>query len=270
MRPHRFFLARFFRAQSRFFLARFFLLCTLVSLCFSSLAQSAHGQAVDSSMDVYYTTDRSAILYYAADTTRAYVHLKLREPVYVIKDQGNGWMEVRTLDGANGLVRSSLLSNVWIRISKTEQTLFAYQGGKLIAKIPTDLGYNFFSDKERRGNLADPDHWRTPEGQFFVAAKNPHSQFYKALVLNYPNAEDAERGLRDELITQAQYDAIVLAERTVSMPLMNTELGGYIEIHGDGTGERNNWTQGCIAIANGELDRLWDLVTVGTPVLIDP
>jgi len=51
---------------------------------------------------------------------------------------------------------------------------------------------------------------------------------------------------------------------------MNTELGGYIEIHGDGTGERNNWTQGCIAIANGELDRLWDLVTVGTPVLIDP
>lgn len=251
-------------------LARLFLLCPLVGLCVSLFVLPAVGQAVDSSMDVYYTTDRSVTLYYASDTTRAYVHLKLREPVYVLEDHDNGWKSVRTLDGANGLVRSRSLSNVWIRISKTEQTLFAYQGGKLVAKFATDLGYNFFSDKERRGNLADPDHWRTPEGQFFVAAKNPHSQFYKALVLNYPNAEDAERGLRDELITQEQYDAIVLAERTVSMPLMNTELGGYIEIHGDGTGERNNWTQGCIAIVNSELDLIWDLVAVGTPVLIDP
>ena len=133
-----------------------------------------------------------------------------------------------------------------------------------------DLGYNFFADKERRGNLADPDHWRTPEGQFFVANKNPHSQFYKAFVLNYPNAEDAERGLEDGLITQAQYDAIVQAEQSVTMPLMNTELGGYIEIHGNGTGNRNNWTQGCIAIADAEMDRLWNLIVVGTPVLIDP
>jgi len=209
-------------------------------------------------------------MYHLSDTTRAYVHLKLREPLYVLKDQENGWKEVRTLDGANGVVRTDKLSNVWIRISKTEQTLYAYQGGHLIARLPTDLGYNFFADKERRGDRADPDHWRTPEGQFFVASKNPNSQFYKAFVLNYPNTEDAERGLRDSLISQSQYDAIVLAERSMTMPLMNTELGGYIEIHGDGTGDRTNWTQGCIAIQNEELDRLWDLIVVGTPVLIDP
>jgi murein L,D-transpeptidase YafK len=240
--------------------------------CFalSSSLNSAIAQPVDTDMDVYYTTDRTVTMFHLTDTTRAYMHLKLREPVYVLKDRENGWKEVRTLDGANGMVQSKLLSNVWIRISKTEQTLFAYQGGKLVARIPTDLGYNFFADKERRGNAGDPDHWRTPEGQFFVVSKNPHSQFYKAFVLNYPNAEDAERGLRDSIITQVQYDAIVQAERTVSMPLMNTELGGFIEIHGDGTGKRNNWTQGCIAIDNKELDKLWDLIVVGTPVLIDP
>ena len=245
---------------------RFFFFC-LVCL---SAQFSALGQPVDPNMDVYYTTDRSVTLFHVADTTRPYVHLKLREPVYVLGEKEGGWKDVRTLDGSNGVVRSNLLSNVWIRISKTEQTMFVYQGGKLISTLPTDLGYNFFADKERRGNLADPDHWRTPEGQFFVANKNTHSQFYKAFVLNYPNAEDAERGLEDGLITQAQYDAIVQAEQSVTMPLMNTELGGYIEIHGNGTGNRNNWTQGCIAIADAEMDRLWNLIVVGTPVLIDP
>ncbi len=229
----------------------------------------ASAQRVDPNMDVFYTTDRSVTMYHLADTTRAYMHLKLREPVYVLKDREDGWKEVRTLDGANGVVRAAYLSNVWIRISKTEQTMFVYQGGKLMARIPTDLGYNFFADKERRGNAGDPDHWRTPEGQFSVVSKNPHSQYHKAFVLNYPNAEDAKRGLQDSIITQAEYDAIVQAERNVSMPIMTTELGGYIEIHGDGTGKRSNWTQGCIAIDNTELDKLWDLIVVGTPVLIE-
>lgn len=246
-----------------------FLQTGLFCLVLAASCLTARSQPVNPDMDVYYTTDRSVILYHSADTTRAYMHLKMREPVYVLNDKENGWKEVRTLDGANGVVKSSKISNIWIRISKAEQTMFVYQGGKLVVKLPTDLGYNFFADKERRGSPGDPDHWRTPEGQFFVAAKNPNSQFYKAFVLNYPNAEDAERGLRDSIITQAQYDAIVQAERSVSMPLMNTELGGYIEIHGDGTGKRSNWTQGCIAIDNAELDKLWDLIAVGTPVLIE-
>lgn len=135
-------------------------------------------------------------------------------------------------------------------------------------RIPTDLGYNFFSDKERRGSSGDPDHWRTPEGEFFVANKNAYSQFYKAFVLNYPNAEDAARGLEDGLITEEQYEQIVHAENRFQMPPMDTELGGWIEIHGDGTGERQNWTQGCVAIQNVQMDRLWDMIEVGTPVLI--
>jgi len=233
----------------------------------------ARAQDMDPGMDVYYATESRTVLYHTSDTTKAYMRLKLREPLYSLEEEDPnwpGWKRVRTFDGANGLVRDEKISNVWLRISKTQQTLFAYRGANLIARIPTDLGYNFFADKEKRGSRGDPDHWRTPEGEFFVASKNENSQFYKALVLNYPNAEDGARGVQDSLITREQYESIVLAEETFSMPPMNTELGGWIEIHGDGTGLRNNWTQGCIAIQNVQLDRLWEIVEVGTPVLIDP
>jgi hypothetical protein len=50
---------------------------------------------------------------------------------------------------------------------------------------------------------------------------------------------------------------------------MGTDLGGWIEIHGDGTGAATAWTQGCVAVRNGAMDVLWDQVRVGTPVLIE-
>lgn len=225
------------------------------------------------SAGLYYTIPDRSTLYFPTDTTRAYMNLTRREPVEFLQSEDPGWpgwKRVRTLDGANGLIRAEELTNVWLRISKSAQTLFVYRGEHLIDRIPTDLGYNFFSDKEQRGSLSNPDHWRTPEGEFFVANKNPTSQFYKAFVLNYPNAEDAARGLEDGLITEEQYELIVSSENRFQMPPMNTELGGWIEIHGDGTGERSNWTQGCVAIQNVQMDRLWDIIEVGTPVLITP
>ncbi len=125
------------------------------------------------------------------------------------------------------------------------------------------------SDKVQRGDTGSPDDWRTPEGTFFIVEKNPASKFYKALVLNYPTAEDARRGFRQGLISQGDYQAIVQAEESHQMPPMNTLLGGWIEIHGDGTGGGTNWTQGCIAIENDKMDELWALVEVGTPVLTE-
>lgn len=232
----------------------------------------AHRTAVAQPMtppgEVYYTVDRNVTLFHAGDTTRAYLHLGMREPVYVT-DRNGGWSRVRTFDGANGQVRSGQLSNVWLRIVKSTQTLYVYAGSDLINTYPTDLGYNFFSDKEKRGSQADPDHWRTPEGTFFVSSKNASSQFHKALVLNYPNAEDGERGLREGLITEAEFAAIVEAEHSYANPPMSTNLGGWIEIHGDGTGKRSNWTQGCIALTNAQIDALWDRVRIGTPVVIE-
>lgn len=237
----------------------------------------AHGQSSEmteaDASTIYYTRGERTILYHVGDSTRSYIYLKRREPVHFLPDQDpgwNGWRRVRTFDGANGMVRDEDLTNVWLRISKSNQTLYVYRGAHLLDRIPTDLGYNFFADKERRGSNGDPDHWRTPEGEFFVAAKNAGSQFYKAFVLNYPNAEDAARGLELGLINQEEHASIVAAEKGFRMPPMNTELGGYIEIHGDGTGKRQNWTQGCVAIQNVQMDRLWEMIDVGTPVLITP
>ena len=155
-------------------------------------------------------------------------------------------------------------------MEKSSQTVYVFKGERILERYPADLGTNFFADKERRGSVREPDHWRTPDGVFFVVRKNPYSKFYKALVLNYPNAEDAERGLASGLISKAQHDAIISAENDFRMPPMNTALGGWIEIHGDGTGARSNWTQGCIAVENGHMDELWRWVEVGTPVFVVP
>ncbi|MFT5143879.1 MAG: murein L,D-transpeptidase YafK [Rhodothermales bacterium] len=239
------------------------ILATLVACSAGTVA----GQSPDEAL--YYAVRSTAVMYQLSDTTRPYVSLKLREPVFRTGGDSH-WTQVRTTDGARGQIRSEDISNIWIRISKESQTLFVYRGDELIRRLPADLGYNFFSDKVKRGDVRDPDHWRTPNGVFYVVNKNARSQYHKAFVLNYPNREDAVRGLRDSLITASQYRAIVRADSMVSMPPMNTELGGWIEIHGEGTGRRANWTQGCIAVLNESIDALWDLIHVGTPVVIEP
>jgi hypothetical protein len=218
---------------------------------------------------LHYSIRSRSPVFQLADSTSPYLTLGLQEPVQVLEN-GGGWARIRTRDGAQGLVRAEDLSNVWIRISKSHQSVLVYRGTELVERIPADLGYNFFADKERRGSPGDPDHWRTPDGVFHVVEKNERSQYHRALVLNYPNEEDARRGLRDSIITEAQYWAILQANQSFERPPMSTALGGWIEIHGRGTGQRANWTQGCVAIPDDAIDRIWPLVHVGTPVLIDP
>lgn len=194
--------------------------------------------------------------------------LPLRTPVNRLGCTTN-WCYVRTENGDTGYVPQTSLSNVWIRISKRSRRLYLYRGSQLVDTFKADFGYNPFNDKIQQGSQQKRDHWRTPSGTFFVVKKNPNSTFHKALVLNYPTADDARRGLRRGLITQAEHDAIVEAEANGTMPPMNTDLGGWIEIHGDGTGAATTWTQGCVAVHNEDIDRLWWWVPVGTPVVIE-
>ena len=217
--------------------------------------------------NLYYSVVRGAQVYQQPGSSPSFT-LPLQEPVYVTQQEGF-WSKIRTDAGQVGYVERASLSNVWIRISKRRKKVYVYRGAELIDTIPADFGNNVVSDKIRRGDVRSPDDWRTPEGTFFVVAKNPNSQYYKALVLNYPNAEDARRGYKQGLITKEEYQAIVRAEQNHQVPPMNTLLGGWIEIHGDGTGGGTNWTQGCIAIENNRMDELWTLVDVGTPVLTE-
>ncbi len=209
-----------------------------------------------------------ATLYNRSDSTAPVRRLSVRTPLHRLGCEEN-WCRVRTDDGQTGYVPASALSSVWLRISKSEERLYVYRGPQLVQTYEIDIGYNTSADKVQRGSPDQRDHWRTPEGPFYVVDKKPQSEFYKALVLNYPTTADAERGLKQGLISRSEYEAIVQAQEQAQMPPMNTELGGWIEIHGEGTGGATNWTQGCVAVENQVMNALWTRVGVGTPVLIE-
>ncbi len=109
------------------------------------------------------------------------------------------------------------------------------------------LGGDPEGTKERRGDS------RTPEGWYRTSDK-PWSNFYGAIAVHYPGEVDADRGLAAGLITEAQRGQIVAAVRSGKKPPQTTRLGGEILIHGGG-GE-SDWTLGCIAMDNDDLDLL--------------
>ncbi len=149
-----------------------------------------------------------------------------------------------------------------IVVIKSKRRLELYSNGALVRVYKVGLGLNPVPDKQRQGDRA------TPEGDFYVFTKNDKSAFYLSLGVSYPNLEDAERGLRDGLISRAQRDAIVRAIRRKATPPQNTALGGDIYIHGNGAS--SDWTWGCVALENEDIRELFGAVPVGTPVTISP
>ncbi len=154
------------------------------------------------------------------------------------------------------------LSDPRVVVEKGARRLKLYSGGELVRVRRVALGFEPSGDKVRQGD------GRTPEGEFRICMKNERSNFYLSLGLTYPNAEDAERGLRDGLITRAQHKSITQALGAGRCPPWNTALGGEIFIHGGGTAR--DWTFGCVALENPEIKELFDALPKGTPVQIKP
>jgi len=147
-------------------------------------------------------------------------------------------------------------------VEKGARRLRLYAGGELVRVRRVALGFTPEGDKVRQGD------GRTPEGDFQICMKNAKSSFYLSLGLTYPNAEDAERGLREGLITRAQHKGITRSLAAGRCPPWNTALGGEIFIHGGGTAR--DWTFGCVALENPEIKELFDALPAGTPVSIAP
>ena len=147
-------------------------------------------------------------------------------------------------------------------IRKEARTLELYEGERLIKRYTVALGFAPTGEKEREGD------GKTPEGDFYVFAKNPKSRFHLSLGLSYPSISAARRGLADGSVTKAEYDAIVTAIDKGEMPPQKTALGGEIYIHGGGTA--SDWTWGCVALENVEIEELFDVVRPGTIVTILP
>lgn len=131
-----------------------------------------------------------------------------------------------------------------IFVSKIDRKLVLYKAGSPYKTYSIGLGKNGFHDKLHAGDLA------TPEGKYFITKKLPRSRYYKALLINYPNDEDRRQ------FTRAKKSGLISAR---------AGIGGLIEIHGGGT---DGMTYGCIAMDNNQMDELYSLVDIGTPVTI--
>ena len=147
-----------------------------------------------------------------------------------------------------------------IVIRKKNRKLELFDGDKLIKTYTVVLGFSPKGDKEIEGD------GKTPEGEFYVFIKNPESKFHLSLGISYPAVDDAERGLKDRLITAEEYDNITKAIDNKGMPPQKTRLGGEIYIHGGGID--NDWTDGCVALKNEEIKEIFDAIPIGTRVVI--
>ncbi len=135
-----------------------------------------------------------------------------------------------------------------IIIDKFSRKCYVYFGGRQKYEFDAELGKNWVGYKRVKGDMA------TPEGMYKITKKfdSRKTKYYKALLLNYPNEEDTAR-FRNEI-------------EKGSLP-PDAKIGGLIEIHGNG-GKGIDWTEGCVALTDKEMDLIFKITKVGTPVTI--
>jgi len=157
----------------------------------------------------------------------------------------------------------------WIWINTASHALKVIQDGEVKQQFRNiAIGRNGYSLQRRQGDGT------TPLGTFHVAWINTNSRFDIFLGLDYPNQQQAELAWRNNLIDFDTYYAIRRALAKGHVPPQNTVLGGYIGIHGTGKGVSErlhrlvNWTQGCVALTNRQIENLSRLVRVGMKVVI--
>jgi len=135
-----------------------------------------------------------------------------------------------------------------IIVDKFAGKCYLYLSGKLKVTYDVELGKNWIGNKRYSGDKA------TPEGRYKVTKKKDGHQtrYFKALLLNYPNDDDKRR-FQSEI-------------RNKTLP-RHAGIGGLIEIHGGG-GKGVNWTDGCIAFADKDMESIYRMIPVGCPVTI--
>jgi len=167
-------------------------------------------------------------------------------------------------------------SSTSISIFKNNQILELYKNGNLKKTYRICLGINPKGPKRVQGDS------KTPEGQYFVCSKNTSSRFHRFLGLSYPGISDARWAFETGRICLDDRDTIINQVTKGLPPPWDTPLGGWVGIHGYPTGsyERqwtlllfpkpHNWTDGCIAMWNFEIEELFASVPLNTPVSIKP
>jgi hypothetical protein len=166
-------------------------------------------------------------------------HSRFHDPD--LRRQWQGWVD-------DTVAESRLAAAAAVVVDKLRHRLILLAAGEVDQVFPAELGRNGLADKLFEGDLA------TPEGRYRVTEKRDRGAtlFYRALMLDYPNQDD-----------RREFEA---ARRRGLIPA-GRGIGGLIEIHGDG-GQGQDWTNGCVALPNRDMDRLFAAVEVGTPVTV--
>jgi murein L,D-transpeptidase YafK len=159
-------------------------------------------------------------------------------------------LAILSLAATFGLAQAADIAKVdRIVVEKSAHTLTLFAAGRVVKTYRVAIGVGSPGNKESGGDD------RTPEGSYLIDAKNPASEFHRALHISYPNKIDRtaakQRGVR---------------------------LGGLIAIHGtpdfiekiQDAGSYPDWTAGCIGVRNTEIEEIYALVPVGTPIEIKP
>ncbi|MDP2336349.1 MAG: L,D-transpeptidase [Bacteroidota bacterium] len=164
----------------------------------------------------------------------------------MLRDYFNDFAKWKNL--ANDAISASRDGNKVILVDKVAHILYVYQSGKAIRSFDAEFGPNWMAHKERNGDRA------TPEGTYHVASEKTHGRtiYHKALLLDYPNAEDRRM--------------FALKKKNGSLS-RSAGIGNLIEIHGNG-GKGFDWTIGCIGLQDRDIDDLCRLVGPGTRVTI--
>jgi murein L,D-transpeptidase YafK len=136
-----------------------------------------------------------------------------------------------------------------IVVHKSKRQLLLVREGKVIRRYRIGLGQSPLGHKQRQGDS------KTPEGLYTISGRNPASNYHLALQISYPNDTDLERA-----------------------SAAGEDPGGDIMIHGlpndeaksDRHTRMSDWTMGCIAVTNEDIEEIWQLVPDGTPIQINP
>lgn len=136
-----------------------------------------------------------------------------------------------------------------VRVDKSERRMWLMNRDKVVRTFRISLGGNPIGPKRTEGDQ------KTPEGNYVIDWRNPTSVAYRSMHISYPNRQDRERAKRD-----------------------GAQPGGHIMIHGQHNGigwlwwasQYLDWTNGCIGVANHDMDEIIALVKPGTPIIIGP
>jgi len=167
---------------------------------------------------------------------------------------------------------SSIAGQSKLVIWKSRYTVTLYKGNTAVKTYRAVFGKGYRDgDKQMRGDR------RTPEGDFYICTMNDSKRFYKFMGISYPGLKHAEAGLQSRMISPDEYAMIKKAIEGRLLPPWETRLGGAVGIHGRTLEAGNaqqyviqNWTDGCIALDNADIDEIYTVVSLGTPVTILP